>query len=413
MPAASDADSLAALARQLAPGVLEEAVSEARSVARRQVAQRLAQEITRVVFDAGVPGLAQGWTALAEGLPGEAPPKPDEGLPGERGLVREAEVPTDDRVSDDRVSDDRVSDDRVSGDLAVPGGEGTAAASTGGSRGRGCGVDVDHGLYAYGIVPEQSRHVSDLEGLVAGTEVRAVVRPPVALVVSDIELALLRDLEEDVSETGRLADLARRHDQVLRALAERGGVLPLRFGTVLPDAEHAYAVLDDPEQTLSRTLAQVQDTREWGLRVDAPQPVADAAPLDQPIDLPVEVAGLAPGSGTAYLTARRREIRAQEARREELGTLIEQADEELTAFARDTARRRGGRVGRMLDCAYLVPRSADEEFLAAARTLVRRLTQAGLDAEITGPWPPYSFVHVTLGGGADGGGGGDGGDGDG
>ncbi|WP_396229861.1 GvpL/GvpF family gas vesicle protein, partial [Frankia sp. CpI1-P] len=164
---------------------------------------------------------------------------------------------------------------------------------------------------------------------------------------------------------------------------------------------------------LSRTLAQVQDTREWGLRVDAPQPVADAAPLDQPIDLPVEVAGLAPGSGTAYLTARRREIRAQEARREELGTLIEQADEELTAFARDTARRRGGRVGRMLDCAYLVPRSADEEFLAAARTLVRRLTQAGLDAEITGPWPPYSFVHVTLGGGADGGGGGDGGDGDG
>ncbi|CAJ61666.1 MULTISPECIES: GvpL/GvpF family gas vesicle protein [Frankia] len=399
MPAASDADSLAALARQLAPGVLEEAVSEARSVARRQLAQRLAQEITRVVFDAGVPGLAQGWTGLAEGLwgeglPGEAPPGPDEGLPGERGLVREAEVPTDDRVSDDRVS----------GDLAVPGGEGTAAASTGGSRGRGCGVDVDHGLYAYGIVPEQSRHVSDLEGLVAGTGVRAVVRPPVALVVSDIELALLRDLEQDVSETGRLADLARRHDQVLRALAERGGVLPLRFGTVLPDAEQAYAVLDDPEQTLSRTLAQVQDTREWGLRVDAPQPVADAAPLDQPIDPPVEVAGLAPGSGTAYLTARRREIRAQEARREELGTLIEQADEELTAFARDTARRRGGRAGRMFDCAYLVPRLADEEFLAAARTLVRRLTQAGLDAEITGPWPPYSFVHVTLGGGGDGGG---------
>ncbi|WP_268761530.1 GvpL/GvpF family gas vesicle protein, partial [Frankia sp. AvcI1] len=206
---------------------------------------------------------------------------------------------------------------------------------------------MDHGLYAYGIVPEQSRHVSDLEGLVAGTGVRAVVRPPVALVVSDIELALLRDLEQDVSETGRLADLARRHDQVLRALAERGGVLPLRFGTVLPDAEQAYAVLDDPEQTLSRTLAQVQDTREWGLRVDAPQPVADAAPLDQPIDPPVEVAGLAPGSGTAYLTARRREIRAQEARREELGTLIEQADEELTAFARDTARRRGGRAGRM------------------------------------------------------------------
>uniref|UniRef100_UPI0021BF6E35 GvpL/GvpF family gas vesicle protein n=1 Tax=Frankia gtarii TaxID=2950102 RepID=UPI0021BF6E35 len=392
MPAAS-ADGLAALARRLAPGVLEEAVAEARGMARCQVAQRLAQEITRVVFAEGLPQLTEGpWGG--GGLPGEVSPGPDEALPGGPEPAEEAEVPTGDHVSGDRVSGDRVS-----GGRAVPDGEGAAAESTGRSRGRGRGVEVDHGLYVYGIVPEQSRQVSDLEGLVAGTGVRAVVRPPVALVVSDIELALLRDLEEDVSETGRLADLARRHDQVLRALAERGGVLPLRFGTVLSDAEQAYAVLDDPEQTLSRTLAQVQDAREWGLRIDAPRPVTEAAPLDQPIDLPVEGLALAPGSGTAYLTARRREIRAQEARREELGTLIEQADEELTAFARDTARRRGSRAGRMFDCAYLVPRSADEEFLAAARALVRRLTQAGLDAEITGPWPPYSFVHVTLGGG--------------
>lgn len=74
------------------------------------------------------------------------------------------------------------------------------------------------------------------------------------------------------------------------------------------------------------------------------------------------------------------------------------ADTEVDAIARDDARRHTGRPGRMFDCAYLVPRSEEDAFLTTATALTRELDAAGCPAEATGPWPPYSFVHITLGG---------------
>jgi hypothetical protein len=55
-----------------------------------------------------------------------------------------------------------------------------------------------------------------------------------ALLVSPVSPDDLRIDEDDLSENGRLATLARGHDAVVRAAAALGPVLPLRFGTVVP-----------------------------------------------------------------------------------------------------------------------------------------------------------------------------------
>lgn len=342
------------LAARLAPDVLREAVAEAREVARGQLVQLLAQEITR---------------AALERRAAVAPPTARLG-PGSEP----AEA------------------------LLAGGGAGTGE---GGHRGR------TQALYAYGIVPAGTP-LTDLTGLADGTEVDAVTRGGVSLVVSVIDPELLRDVEEDLSETGPLAALARRHDQVLRDLQDRGSVLPLRFGTVLPGPREACGILEDPDGELPRALGTLRGTREWGFRLEAAEP-AGTSPADEatpsggvttPDGVGPQVAltgATPPGAGAAYLSARRDELREQERQREETTRLVERVHRELLGHARDAARR-PGRPGRVFDCAYLVGRDDEQGFADAAERVGQLVEDAGYTAAVTGPWPPYSFVHLTLGG---------------
>jgi hypothetical protein len=56
--------------------------------------------------------------------------------------------------------------------------------------------------------------------------------------------------------------------------------------------------------------------------------------------------------------------------------------------------RLSGRAGiQLLNAAYLVDEARAEEFLTAARTAAER--HSGLEVEVTGPWPPYSFIDTA------------------
>ncbi|ONH50784.1 gas vesicle protein GvpFL [Frankia sp. CcI49] len=408
---AADADLgvVEELAARLAPGVLADAVAEAREVARARLAQLLAQEITRAACErtaAGAPSSAAGLPSSGAARASVSGPARPESRGDRRVAAERPATPHDGPVPAFRKGPEPG--DR---DIPQPGGRDEPWAS--GRDGRPVESERNQALYAYGIVPAGT-DVDDLPGLAADTAARAVTRGGVSLVVSAIDPALLRDIDEDLSETGRLAALARGHDQVLRELQDRAAVLPLRFGTVLAGEREAVGVLDDPESELTGALDALRGAREWGFRIDAEHPTApDAAGVaaDEPppagyVDA-AEPAGAgstegsdtttSPGAGTAYLTARRDELREEERQREEISRLVDRTRRELLAHARDVARR-PSRPDRILDCAYLVDRDEEEEFLDAAERLAPPLAEVGYAAVVTGPWPPYSFVHLTLGG---------------
>ena len=68
------------------------------------------------------------------------------------------------------------------------------------------------------------------------------------------------------------------------------------------------------------------------------------------------------------------------------------------------ALRRGGAPGSslLLDLAFLVPPDSEADFLAAAGELRERLAPEGLELEVSGPWPPYSFAALDDAGRRDG-----------
>jgi hypothetical protein len=247
-------------------------------------------------------------------------------------------------------------------------------------------------LYAYGITAADLPVPGAADGVPAGEGVELVPDGDLGLLVSRVDPAALRVDPDDLSETGRLATLARRHDAVVRAAVAGGAVLPLRFGTAVPDEEAARRLLREHAETARAQLRRLGDGREWGVRL-----VRSLGPAE---DVPAPAAARAELTGTDYLTRRREALRRREDAAREAAEGADRLQESLAPHAAETLRR-GGAAGSslLLDVAYLVRPDAEATFLAEAERLAAELKRDGLELELSGPWPPYSFASLDPGGG--------------
>jgi hypothetical protein len=221
------------------------------------------------------------------------------------------------------------------------------------------------GLYAYAIT--RARRI-DLEGP------WLIAHQGLALVVAEVDLDRFTGLEcDEPDENSPLAVLVRDHDAVVRTVFRYEPVLPLRFGTVLGGADAAVQLLGARHVEALAWLDRVEGRREWGVRIRA-------AGRE-----PVNLDGV---SGTAYLVQRRAQLAA-----------AENARRDAAVVHQELARRAAGSTFRdlagdlLLEAAYLVDSGSEEDFQAEAHRLTGEL---GLSAEITGPWPPYSFTRVEF-----------------
>lgn len=239
------------------------------------------------------------------------------------------------------------------------------------------------GRYAYAITGSAPLDLGGLPGL-RDHPVDTVEQGELRLVISEIPLAAFERLsEDDLTEGSELAELARRHDEVVRAVGEQAAVLPLRFGTVVADAAAGRRLLAERAGRAHALLDHVRAHREWGVRVTEDEPAAERpAPEDGPRP-----------TGTEYLARRRSAREAEQRRREHTTALLSEAFDALGRHAGDSVRRHG-RQGALLDGAFLVERAREELFFAEVRRLAGELAEQGLRLDTTGPWPPYSFARL-------------------
>ena len=335
-------DTVARLARSAAPEVLADALARAREQAVARLADRLAEALVTEALRAAPP--AQATLPRPQGARPPQENRPPRENPPPRGTTDPTPPPTAAAAPD------------------LP----TSA------------------LYAYAIT-RSGAPVPEAEPLTGGDRLAHVVRGDLALLVSAVEPDRLRVDQDDLSETGPLATLVRGHDAVLTAAAATGPVLPLRFGTLVPDESAAHRLLDAHAASARVQLERIGDAREWGVRLVrtlAAEPVPAAAGAEV--------------TGTEFLSRRRR--------------ARDEADEALAAAERAASRletvlapltrarlRRGGSPGSslLLDLAYLVEPDREAAVGAALEQLAAEEAAHGLALEVTGPWPPYSFA--TLG----------------
>jgi hypothetical protein len=246
-------------------------------------------------------------------------------------------------------------------------------------------------LYAYAVTRADLRYPDEGPGLTPGRPVTLVTDDDLGLLVSDVDPDELQVDPDDLSETGRLAILARGHDAVVRAAVTAGPVLPLRFGTVVADDVGARRLLREHAVTARERLDRIGDAREWGVRLVrtlTEEEPASAGPRE-------ERAGL---TGTEFLARRRQALRERDDAAQTAQSAAESLEKALVPHVTDFLRR-GGAPGSslLLDVAYLVPPGTEAAFLAETEQLGAELRARGLALEVTGPWPPYSFATLTAG----------------
>jgi len=247
----------------------------------------------------------------------------------------------------DGSEDERASMDGSEGDSArVDASEGERARVGGSAeesdRGR-APLSGGQAVYLYAIVRARSwrgRRIRQVEGAEL-VQVR----------YRDLE-ALVRAVPYELPPGGE--EELRAHQRVVDAALRRGAVLPLPYGVVFQGRRQLIRLLQEQYLVIDEALSFVAGAWEVRLHMAA-----------------------AAGEQTA-----------------ELGDIAMQCYTELRRHARAAVPLAGEEGKRLLTAAFLVERTTWIEFVERADDLGSAHPELTFD--VTGPWPPYDFVRISL-----------------
>ena len=254
----------------------------------------------------------------------------------------------------------------------------------------GAATDVpstEEGKYVYCIIKSEADR--DFGPIGIGDEssrVYTVQHKDLAAVVSDTPIRIYDPTRENV--------LA--HELVNETVMREFTVIPMSFGTIFRTKDDIVELLKSTYRAFDDVLDKMRDKIEFGLKVlwDRDKVVSRLEEEDEEIHrLKQEITGNEQNS--TYFA------------RMQLGRLVESGLEDAAnryvtdvhqslkpyAIASRSNKPIGDRM--ILNAAYLVERSREEEFDEAVKSLSRKYEDI-LSFKYTGPWPPYNFVNIKL-----------------
>jgi hypothetical protein len=225
-----------------------------------------------------------------------------------------------------------------------------------------------------------------------GTALEVVALDDLQAVVCDVDLGEFGEeaLRRNLEDIHWVEEVARTHDDVVRAVAATGAVAPMRLVTIYADDDGLRRQLDQVHDDLAAALDRVTGSAEWSVKVFA-RP-GTASEEERPRE----------ASGAAYLK-RKREMadarRASEHQADEIARELHDALRSCALAARALPSqdpRLSGRPQRMIhNGAYLVPHAQTDVFRTTAESWTA--SHPELEVEVQGPWPPYSFAVLESG----------------
>jgi hypothetical protein len=255
------------------------------------------------------------------------------------------------------------------------------------------------GYYVYGVMDGDRSSLPALTGVDADHTVTVVADGELAALVSRIPLAEWGEerLREHLADMGWVETVARRHEEVLEAVAASRTLIPMRLCTIYRDQEAVRGMMRRETAAMRDALRMLAGRAEWAVKVfSAGVPEPAGADVDGAVD--------DASSGAAYLQQRQRAHRSR-ARADERQT---EACEAIHARLGSLAVRAllipsqrpevSGHSGEMLfNGVYLLDEGAVSPLLDTIEALQSEFEPVGLELVATGPWPAYNFVPDAIG----------------
>lgn len=267
------------------------------------------------------------------------------------------------------------------------------------------------GVWVYAVTDRDDRADLSWPAGVGGTRVRNATVAGLTVLVSHVDLAEFGEeaLRANLEDLRWLEEAARAHHSVVEAAAGEFAVLPTRFATVYSSDAAMAAELTGRREELRAALRRVRGCVEWGVKAYAagqagPETDEGAAPGSDPRGGGTDAGGA--GAGMAYLKRRRAALSAREQSRRTLAASAQAVHAELSGqslqarlYPPQSPALSGSRTPMLLNAAYLLDSSApgvlggtpgSPDFAAAVSAAAAAHPDLRLD--LSGPWPPYSFI---------------------
>ena len=207
------------------------------------------------------------------------------------------------------------------------------------------------------------------------------------------------NLAEHLTDATWTAIRAMRHETVVEYVAKRATVIPLRFGTIYLERSGVEQMLTDKTTELESIIEQLRGREEWGVNVFVDRAVllssiTSVSPVLRDL---VQRAEQAP-PGQSYLMQKKIETLKVDEARTAVNRIVDQIEARLKESSADARRLRILKVettehGELkAKFAFLISRTAFDEFRDAAERLAQEHQAAGVRLELTGPWPVYNFT---------------------
>ncbi len=240
---------------------------------------------------------------------------------------------------------------------------------------------AESALYLYGVSRTEGKpHKVKSVGVDGLHPVEAVPCGDFLCWVSAVDqVAFSRELEANMENLEWLAVHGVRHQQVVADIAGQQTIVPARFATLFSSPAALVKDVEARKSALKKLFARIADSDEWGVKVlQEEQPATPTA------------AG-SPASGRDYLQQKAARIRKKPERNDaEIQRLATELDKVASESA-PTGKVSGAQPGLLWQATFLVARSRRKQWEAVLEQFVQQW-QGKWRIEVTGPWPPYSFV---------------------
>ncbi|MGD0389808.1 MAG: GvpL/GvpF family gas vesicle protein [Tepidisphaeraceae bacterium] len=235
------------------------------------------------------------------------------------------------------------------------------------------------GLYLYAIV-DAAGPLAQITGI-DDQPVRAVVRQSLAAVVSRVPACRLRPERRNLMA----------HQKVLASFGFGRGVLPLRFGVVLPDESKVQFILETHEADLLRQLTRVRGRVEMGLRVKWKEEDVFKNVLELNPGLR-QIRDRMPNTREAAIEIGRQVAQALERERQRQQTLLREVlDGGVVEFCFNVPKD----DAQLLNAACLIPCDGAAQFESGVHRLGAMLDERYL-IDLNGPWAPHNFILLNM-----------------
>jgi hypothetical protein len=210
------------------------------------------------------------------------------------------------------------------------------------------------------------------------------------------------NFKQNLSDNEWLESNAREHVKVINMFMAHNTVIPFKFGTIFNAAASLEKFITDYSDSLFENFHHIEGREEWSVKI-----YCNRKPLTEQIDdLSEETAALekqimASSPGKAFLLKRKKnELIENEMDRicKSYGQKYYNEFKKLsvsTILNNLLPKEFTGREDSMiLNAAFLVSKKKVTEFRNTVDLIRKEDGDSGFFIEITGPWPPFSFIYM-------------------